>query len=201
MLTRILGLAVTTFLVVAALAIAFWFIFANSTGATLVVFRTGSMSPAMPQGSLAFSMPVTAKEIEVGDVITVQRDRASLPVTHRVVEIRDQNTAQTAEILPAEAREIVMQGDANNSVDMLPYVVQDARRAVFAIPQAGAAVMILQSPLGMGVLVIMAGMLTVWAFWPGPGTQQIRGRYAQIQVRGRYAQLEVRGRYALREIK
>lgn len=152
-------------LVAAVLTVLGWFAFSAVTGATLITFRTGSMSPTMPQGAVAVSMPVAAVQIEVGDVVTVQREGEQLPVTHRVVEVRGPGEASTG-TLPEGARELVLKGDDNDTVDALPYVVAEARRAVFAVPHVGAALMLLQSPLGMGTLTLLAGLLTAWAFWP-----------------------------------
>ncbi|MHA3684119.1 signal peptidase I [Leucobacter sp. HY1908] len=166
MLSKILGAAVTTLLVVAALGLASWFAFSAATGATLITFRTGSMSPTMPQGALALSMPVKAGDIEVDDVVTVKRSGEELPVTHRVVEVRDADYATQEQRIPDDARELVLKGDDNATIDMLPYVVKDARRVVFATPQAGAALMLMQSPIGLGVLILLAGTVTTWAFWP-----------------------------------
>lgn len=164
---KLVSRTATTLLVAAVLVVAAWFAFSAVSGATLVVFRTGSMSPAMPQGSVAVSVPVTADEIEIGDVVTVHGADRGLPVTHRVVEVREATMAVREKEIPANARELVLKGDDNDSVDMLPYVVTEARRAVFAVPALGSALMLLQSPLGMGVMTLVAGALTVWAFWPG----------------------------------
>ncbi|GAB3596295.1 hypothetical protein GCM10027408_04830 [Microbacterium tumbae] len=162
---RLITSTVTAFLVVAVLVMAGWFVFSALTGATLITFRTGSMSPTMPQGSVAVSLPVRADEIEVGDVVTVLREGEELPVTHRVVEARDPAQASSQGI-PADARELILKGDDNESVDLKPYVVDEARRVLFAIPGIGAALMLIQSPLGMGTLTVLAGALATWAFWP-----------------------------------
>ena len=171
---NMLGASVTTLIVIAALALVAWFGFAAATGATLVIFRTGSMTPAIPQGSLAVSLPVAASEIAVGDVVTVQREPGTLPVSHRVVEVRAPGAgaglaagvaAGTADS-PGAERELILQGDANATVDTHPYVVRDARRVVASLPVLGTALTLMQTPLGLGLLVILAGGLTTWAFWP-----------------------------------
>lgn len=162
--SRILGRASTVLIVAAALALAAWFAFSAISGARLVAFRTGSMSPAMPQGAVAMSVPVAAAEIRVGDVVTVRRAGAELPVTHRVVEVRGAEAA--SERIPAGARELVLKGDDNDRADARPYVVREAHRVVFSAPGLGAALALLQSPIGMGALILAAGALTVWAFWP-----------------------------------
>src|SRR3954454_7756091 len=58
-------------------------ILAFTANITLIMFRTGSMTPAIPAGSVAVVQRIPASEIEVGDVVTVDRD-GQLPVTHRV---------------------------------------------------------------------------------------------------------------------
>jgi len=166
MLRRVLGAAVTTVIVVAAMTLACWFVFSWATGASLIVFRTGSMAPTMPQGTLAVSVPVHAPDIAVGDVITVHRSNDGEPVTHRVIEVHDAAAASPGTSLDEHQRELVLRGDANASADARPYLVSEARRVVFAIPGLGTKLLLLQSPLGMGVLVLGAGALTVWAFWP-----------------------------------
>lgn len=166
MWNKLVSRTATTLLVAAVLVVATWFAFSAVSGATLVVFRTGSMSPAMPQGSVAVSMPVTADQIEIGDVVTVQGADRQLPVTHRVVEVRDTVSVSHEGEVPANARELVLKGDDNDTVDMLPYVVTEARRTVFAVPALGSVLMLLQSPLGMGAMTVVAGALTAWAFWP-----------------------------------
>lgn len=180
MIRRITGSAVTTVLVVAALGLACWFVFSMTTGAALVVFRTGSMSPTMPQGAVAITVPVRADELEVGDVVTVQRAGEEMPVTHRVVEVgpvepQGEHAADIRAAAPGSgppdlsdprARQIVMQGDDNDAPDHLPYALEDARRVIFAVPHAGTALMMAQTPIGMGVLILGAGMLVAWAFWP-----------------------------------
>lgn len=166
-LARVVLAAATTTIVVAAAAVVAWFAYSALTGATLITFRTGSMSPTIPQGSVAVALPVTASEVQLGDVLTVQRSDEELPVTHRVLEIRTAEHAST-EGLPEDAREIIMHGDGNDTPDMKPYVITEARRVVLSQPGLGTALMLLQSPLGMGVLTVLAGAFTVWAFWPKP---------------------------------
>lgn len=182
MIRKIIGTAVTTLLVVAAVALAAWFVFAGSTGATLITFRTGSMAPTMPQGAVAATLPAQASELEVGDVITVQRAGESVPVTHRIIEIgplqeRPENAADIRAAAPdtgppdltsPHARQILMQGDDNSTPDHLPYALTDARKIIFAVPYLGAALMLVQSPLGMGVVILGVGALVTWAFWPQP---------------------------------
>ena len=56
MIRRIASGAVTTIVVVAALVLVAWTIFSHVAGASLITFRTGSMTPTMPQGALAVTL-------------------------------------------------------------------------------------------------------------------------------------------------
>ena len=53
---------------------------------TLIMFRTGSMAPTIPAGSVAVVQSVAASQVQVGDVVTVDR-AGDLPVTHRITSI------------------------------------------------------------------------------------------------------------------
>lgn len=199
MFGRLIGGVATTVLVVAALSLACWFAFAAITGASLITFRTGSMAPTMPQGAIAVTMPTPANALAVGDVITVQRIHEELPVTHRIIDIDDSPTldsrgpelrAFAPGIDPSDAALgsdvlVTMQGDDNTQPDRLPYLISDARRVVFALPYAGNLIMLLQSPIGMGALLIGLGTLTTWAFWPrstrGKGSREIAVHESELQ--------------------
>lgn len=178
----LLGRIVAALVVAAALLLGTWFVCSATTGASLITFRTGSMAPSMPQGALAVALPVDAADIAVGDVVTVQRGAGELPVTHRVVEVRTPGEASSASPLAPSERELVLKGDDNDHADLEPYIVSEARRVLFAAPGLGSALMLLQSPLGMGLLTLLAGGLTVWAFWPAGrdrGERESAGRHAR----------------------
>lgn len=186
MVRKLFATAVTTLLVVAAVGLLSWFAFSHVAGATLITFRTGSMSPTMPQGAMAVTLPAAAADLSPGDVVTVQRVTEEMPVTHRVVEVREAaprepNSADLRAAAPdgrppaasepgapvdPEARELVLRGDDNDQPDSLPYVAVDARRVVFSLPHVGNALMLVQTPLGMGILILGVGALVTWAFWP-----------------------------------
>lgn len=93
----------------------------------VTLFTSGSMAPAIPTGSAAISRGIPAAEIEVGDVVTVDRPEA-LPLTHRVTEV----TAPAGEA--AATRRITMRGDANAVVDPVPYDVERVRVVLFSVP-------------------------------------------------------------------
>ncbi|MFK0240553.1 signal peptidase I [Microbacterium sp. NPDC090281] len=124
---------------------------------TLIMFRTGSMSPTIPAGSVAVVQRVSASEIEVGDVVTVDR-AGELPVTHRVTSI--DAGASTDE------RVITMRGDANAAADPFPYSVSSVRKVLFSVPGIALIIAGMGNPVVLGTLTVAATALVVWAFWP-----------------------------------
>jgi signal peptidase len=139
-----------------------WFAASQLLGLSVIVFRTGSMSPGMPQGAAAVSEEVAATELRVGDVITVSRGEDELPVTHRIVRI-DEIAGD------AGRRSVVLQGDANATPDREPYVIGSVPRVLWSAPKLGAAVIALQTPAAMGGITVSLAALLTWGLWPARG--------------------------------
>lgn len=132
---------------------------ARALGLSLVVLTTGSMSPTIPAGGVAVTREVPADELMAGDVVTVPRPGADLPVTHRVVAVDDVADG-------SEARSLTLRGDANDTDDRAPYVVTEAERVVVSAPSGGALLAAVTSPTGRGAVVVLVGLCVVVAFWP-----------------------------------
>lgn len=131
---------------------------------TLIMFRTGSMAPAIPAGSVAIVQQIPASQVRVGDVVTVDRP-GRLPVTHRV--------RQVAPGTSSEQRRLTLRGDANAQDDIAPYPVTTVRIARFAIPGVAPVIVAFGNPFLLGGLTIAVAALVVWAFWPrGAGTRR-----------------------------
>ena len=124
---------------------------------TLIMFRTGSMSPTIPAGSVAVVQQVPASEIAVGDVVTVDRP-GDLPVTHRVTSVAPGESG--------EQRVVTMRGDANAADDPYSYTVESVRVVLFSVPGIATVIVALGDPVVLGGLTIAATALVVWAFWP-----------------------------------
>src|SRR5690606_8681916 len=122
---------------------------------SVVLFRTGSMSPTIPAGSAALVREVPVDEVEVGDVVTVERD-AALPITHRIVRIETRDGA----------RELVLRGDANDADDPIPYRVSTVRVVLGSVPGIAPVIPAMGSPVVLGPLTLAATGLVFWAFWP-----------------------------------
>jgi signal peptidase len=124
---------------------------------TLIMFRTGSMSPTIPAGSVAVVQRIDADRIAVGDVVTVDR-AGELPVTHRVTSVEAGATA--------DERVITMRGDANATDDAFPYAVSSVRIVLFSVPGIATVIVGMGNPVVLGGLTLAATTLVVWAFWP-----------------------------------
>jgi signal peptidase I len=122
-------------------------------GAKPLLFRSGSMSPAIPTGSLGISLPVSAAEIRAGDVISVE-NTTGVRITHRVVSTETSGSTAT----------VVLKGDANTIADSGPYVVSTADRLVLAVPVLGYVVAWLSSPAAMFVGGLFTAFLLYFAF-------------------------------------
>jgi signal peptidase len=132
---------------------------------TLIMFKTGSMSPTIPEGSLAVVRQIPASQIHVGDVVTVDR-AGELPISHRVTSIHGSGAA---------TRIITLKGDANLAPDPLPYTVTTVRLVIWSVPQLAYFIVWLSNPLVLGAIAVGAAALVTWAFWP-TGTRASPGR-------------------------
>lgn len=132
-------------------------VLAFTGGYSLIMFKTGSMSPTIPAGSVALVQQIPASEMAIGDIVTV--DRAdSLPVTHRITTIGEGTSP--------EQRIITMRGDANNVEDPLPYTVSDVRIVRGSVPYLAHVIVWFGNPFVLGGITIGAAVLVTWAFWP-----------------------------------
>ncbi|MGX7726864.1 signal peptidase I [Rhodococcus pyridinivorans] len=124
---------------------------------SLILFKTGSMSPTIPQGSMSVVQRISADEIAVGDIVTVDREEGELPVTHRVIAVHPQRAGEAL---------IEMQGDANPNPDPGPYRVTEVRKVLWSVPGAAAVIVWFSDPWVLGGLTLAAAALVLWAFWP-----------------------------------
>lgn len=154
-----LGEALLTTLAVFGVVCVVAAIAAYAFGINIMLFKTGSMSPEIPAGSVALVRSIPAGEAAVGDVVTVERP-GRLPITHRVIsnEPDPEN--------PPEGRIIQMKGDANPHPDPFPYRVDEVRLLLWSHPEWGHHVARLADPRTLGMVTIVATAIVIWAFWP-----------------------------------
>lgn len=125
-------------------------------GITPLVFRSGSMAPAIETGALALAKNTPADELDVGDVVNVT-NASGTAITHRIVSIDAPGTT---------AATLTLAGDDNDNADVETYVVSEAKRVIFSVDKLGYVVTWLSSPIAVFVGGILVGTLLVIAWRP-----------------------------------
>lgn len=122
-------------------------------GVTPLIFRSGSMAPGIPTGSLGLAQSVDASQLQLGDVVSVVWSDGTR-VTHRVTGIEPFGDAVKLET----------KGDANAQADVERPVVSRVDRVFWSVPGAGYAFQELAKPywvFGSGVIVGAIVVLTL----------------------------------------
>lgn len=122
----------------------------------MLIFRSGSMSPAIPTGALAFARATPANDLERGDIVSVMSADGTR-VTHRVQAL---TTA-------GGMAELTLKGDANGSADRETYTVGSADRVLFNVPRVGYAIGYATSGPGLAVGAVMVVGLMWLVVRPG----------------------------------
>ncbi|MDO9457448.1 signal peptidase I [Nocardioides sp.] len=148
-----------------------------------LVFRSGSMAPAIDTGDLAFSRTIPASSVETGDIVSVLTSGGER-VTHRVVEVAPGNDG---------AYLLTLQGDANDSPDEEVYTVTEVPRVLFHVPHAGYVIawltsrtaLVLLGLVGVGLVVLVMRGTGSGTPGPGPGTSGGAGSGGKRRAPGR----------------
>lgn len=131
-----------------------------------LVFRSGSMSPSIETGALAFAKNVPADDLAKGDVVSVTTSSGER-VTHRIVSVGQSTSGE---------RPLQLKGDANKNPDAELYRVASADRVLFDVPFIGYGVSFLRSGAGLFLLgLLAAGLLLVVVRPGGSGGESTRG--------------------------
>lgn len=119
-------------------------------GFNVVVVGSGSMDPMLKVGDIAVFSPVDPTSVEVGDVVTYQRDGDL--ISHRVISTKETDMG----------RYLRLQGDANLYPDVRP-VLETAvvEQLAFSVPMAGSALAAAGSVKGLGALFAIVDVLLV----------------------------------------
>ncbi|MCZ4080478.1 signal peptidase I [Rhodococcus sp. H36-A4] len=120
-----------------------------------LVFQSGSMSPSIDTGALAFARTVPASDIHVGDVISVN-DAQGNRITHRVVGV---------DTVSGDIAEVRLQGDANEQADIEPYAITAAERVFFHANGFGYVASWLTSPVAKTVGLLSVGLMLTTVIW------------------------------------
>ncbi|WP_426246446.1 signal peptidase I [Nocardioides sp. LHG3406-4] len=133
-------------------------------GVTPLVFRSGSMAPTIPTGSLALARDIPATDVKVGDVVSVPREGTR--ISHRVTIVEPGSLGGRTQL--------TLRGDANELADATPYVVERVDLVFFHVDGLGYAVAWLSSPAAAFVGGGLAVLLVMLAFRRGPGAPRRR---------------------------
>ncbi|MGD9960181.1 signal peptidase I [Nocardioides sp.] len=149
-----------------------WTFAAAAFGLTPLVFRSGSMSPAISTGALGLATEVPASDVRVGDVVSVD-GADGVRVTHRVEQAR----------LDGDAVVLTLRGDANQSPDASTYRVTQVDRVLFDVPLLGYVVSAAASPIGVLLGVGAVGGL-LWLGFAGSLAGAAVRRHRVVLVAG-----------------
>jgi signal peptidase I len=136
-------------------------LFAVVTGGAALAVLSGSMTPGLPVGGMAFVRPVDVASVQPGDVITFQREPGGPElVTHRVLAVDDAGGSPV----------FTTKGDANEDPDVDPVPASAVRGKLwFGVPHVGRLAAVLHSPKGAGLLVVLVCGVIAAAPGPRPG--------------------------------
>jgi signal peptidase I len=132
-------------------------------GVQPLIFRSGSMAPAIDTGAFALAHDVGARDLEADDIVSVHT-AAGTRVTHRIADI-----SQT----PGGAR-LLLKGDANDAEDPAAYDVTSADRVFVSVPKLGYVVTWFAGPWGVFLLGMYAAFV-VYVIVRGVGRSTPRG--------------------------
>jgi signal peptidase I len=138
------------------------------SGVTPLVLRSGSMSPAMPVGTLALARTVATEDVAVGDVVSVVRDDGTR-VTHRVV---------SSSRLGGTERELILRGDANTVPDPDAVRSPSVDRVIAAVPAVGGLLVAVSRPPFQFIGGVLTGIALLAAF--GSPQLQLLGRWQEV---------------------
>lgn len=123
-------------------------------GVKAAIVVSGSMEPTIPVGAMTFSLDRAAVDLQVGDVVMVDRPDDEGLVTHRIVTMEKSGGRMA----------LTLQGDANAVTDPEPYVVKSAAVVVFTVPFLGYVADFLQRQgilVGVVIVCLIAALLVL----------------------------------------
>ena len=114
---------------------------------------TGSMTPALPVGTLIYVKATDPAQLQVGDVVTYQLDAGSV-VTHRVVSV--DTAAQT----------VTTKGDANQDNDGAIAFDRIVGKMAFSVPFLGYVSIMVHSKTGVVIVCSLLVVIILLTFLP-----------------------------------
>lgn len=122
-------------------------------GNKLYIVLSGSMAPVFDAGSIVAVKDIMPEDVVVGDIVTFKDPAdASRVITHRVLEIKENNGALS----------FVTKGDANDAQDSEPVPGENILgRVSFSIPYIGYLTEFTRTKKGIFLLLIVPGAIFI----------------------------------------
>ncbi|KQO62265.1 signal peptidase I [Curtobacterium sp. Leaf261] len=120
---------------------------------TPLVFRSGSMGPGIPTGSVGLAQPIPPTMVRVGQIVSVVLPDGTR-VTHRVHDV----------VMQGDAARITLKGDANAHPDPVPVVTTSVDRVFWSTPGLGYLLEGAARPAVVFVGGALIGMIAMWGF-------------------------------------
>ena len=136
----------STIVMIIIVLLAFLLVVVRFFGLTPYAVISGSMEPTYSVGSIVYVKEVEKEDLHINDPVTFVTEHSSAVVTHRIVEIKENNV-------------FVTKGDANNTLDGdLPFE-NIIGKPIFSLPYLGFISVYLNSTQGKILLILMVSIL------------------------------------------
>lgn len=128
----------------------------QALGATSMVVRSGSMTPAIRTGDVVVVQPIAPTEAAIGDIVTFKDPAGSdRLLVHRVRAISR----------VGDQVEVITRGDANTTQERWKVAADGTiGRVAYRVPALGFAAVWISSPAGRVGLVILPALLLATMF-------------------------------------
>ena len=128
---------------------------AHFMGLSMYVITGGSMTGAIPKGSVAFDRNVPVTSLQVGDVITFRPPGDAGNVTHRIVEVQKDAAGNPV---------FQTKGDANEAVDPWLFTLDKSVQARYAfhIPYVGYVLAAFTLRAVRTAILVIVALVIVW---------------------------------------
>lgn len=130
----------------------------------------GSMTGAIPKGSVVYARLTPVAELKAGDIITFVPPQETMPVTHRILSVQTQGGE----------RVFRTKGDYNAAVDPWTIAFSQPQQARYAyhLPYLGYGLAALSlRPVRMAIIGLPALLIAVsllWSLWSSAGEEARR---------------------------
>ena len=102
------------------------------------IVKSGSMEPAISKNDLIIIK--ASESYDIGDIATYVSENGSL-ITHRIIEVSGSG--------------LILQGDANNTVDKEIHQQRLLGKVIHVIPDLGGIISVFSSPIGIAFIVVI----------------------------------------------